>query len=91
MGLTSTRYHHNIANYFTSKPLYMDESTQKKPNTRKLVEQPWQQTKAEMWDEVTKTLCNLDFIQAKAVARMSHELVGDFIIILGKIPESSIQ
>jgi len=31
----------NLAEYFASKPLYLDEPTQKKPNTRKLVEQPW--------------------------------------------------
>jgi hypothetical protein len=51
-------YHNILANYFATKPLYLDEPVSKKPNIRKLVEQPWQQTKAEMWDEVTGTFCN---------------------------------
>jgi hypothetical protein len=52
MDSISTSYHSKLANYFTSRPLYLDEPTQKKPNTRKLVEQPWQQTNTEMWDDV---------------------------------------
>ena len=77
MQSKAAKYHVNLAGYFTDKLLYLDEPTQKKPNTRKLVEQPWQQTKGEMWDEVTETLCNLDFIQAKAAAKMTYELVSD--------------
>ncbi|MCX6249602.1 MAG: hypothetical protein NTX61_02515 [Bacteroidetes bacterium] len=45
-------FYKSLAGYFQSKPLYLDEPTQKKPNTRKLVEQYCQQTKTEMWDEV---------------------------------------
>ena len=41
MGSISTSYNSNLAEYFQEKPLYLDEPTQKKPNTRKLVEQPW--------------------------------------------------
>jgi len=49
----SNYYHSNLIDYFASKPLYLDEPTQKKPNVRKLLEQPWQpwlQIKGEMWD-----------------------------------------
>jgi WD40 repeat protein len=81
-------FHKNLANFFANKPLYLDEPIQKKPNTRKLVEQPWQQTKGEMWDEVTDTLCNLDFIQAKAAAKMTYELVNDFNAALEFIPDN---
>lgn len=56
-------YHINLSNYFQSKPLYLDEPTQKKPNIRKVLEQTWQMTKGAMWDEVTDTLCKLDLIQ----------------------------
>jgi len=87
MGTQITRYfHRNLAKYFERKPLYLDESARKKPNTRKLVELPWQQTRAKMWDEVTKTLCNLDFIQAKAAVKMTYELVTDFNAVLLVIP-----
>lgn len=85
---TTNDFHKNIASYFQSKPLFLDEPTQKKPNTRKLVEQPWQQTKGEMWDEVTDTLCNLDFIQAKVAAKMTYELVNDFNEALEVIPDN---
>ena len=88
MSLMNTDFHKNLSNYFESMPLYLDKPTQKKPNTRKLVEQPWQQTKGELWDEVTETLCNLDFIQAKAVAEMTYQLVNDFNAALEVIPDN---
>jgi hypothetical protein len=67
MNVIEKIYYKTLANYFECKLLYLDEPTQKKPNTRKLVEQPFQQTKAQLWDEVTDTLCGLDFIQAKSI------------------------
>jgi len=82
------KFHKTLASYFQSKPLYLDDPTRKKPNTRKLVEKPWQQTKGELWDEVTNTLCNLDFIQAKAAAKMTYELVNDFNAALEVIPDN---
>ena len=42
-----------------------------------------------MWDEVTNTLCNLDFIQAKAVAKMTYELVLDVNAVLEVLPDDS--
>jgi hypothetical protein len=44
------KYHSTLAEYFTDKQLYLDEE-KNNTNTRKLVEQPWQQIKAEMWEE----------------------------------------
>jgi WD40 repeat protein len=82
------KYHKILAEYFVSKSLYLDEPIKKKPIARKLVEQPWQQTKGKMWDEVTDTLCNLDFIQAKAAAKMTYELVNDFNEALEVIPDN---
>jgi len=60
------------------------------------MEQPWQQTKAailekdneELWDNITNTLCNLDFIQAKAAAKMTYDLVYDFNEVLEVIPDN---
>ena len=89
MSQEESKYHSSLASYYHSKPLYLDEPTQKKPNTRKLVEQPWQQTRGQMWDEVTNTLCNLDFIQAKAAAKMTYELVNDFNAALEVIPDNA--
>ena len=67
MTSVNTNYHKNLADYFKQQPLDLDEN-EKAPNTRKLVELPWHQTKAEMWDEVSETLCDLYFIQAKCSA-----------------------
>ena len=86
MNPNSIHYHSILADYFSGKPLYLDEPTQMKPGTRKLVELSFQQTKAEMWDEVTDTLCDLEFIQAKAVAKMTYDLVNDFNAVLQEIP-----
>ena len=87
--VNSNFYHNILASYFTKKLFYLDGTNQKEPNIRKLVEQPWQQTKGEMWDEVTYTLCNLDFIQAKAAAKMTYELVNDFNAALEVIPDNA--
>jgi hypothetical protein len=50
MILSANKYHATLAEYFSSKPLYLNEAEKKKQNTRKLVELPWQQVKVEMWD-----------------------------------------
>jgi hypothetical protein len=89
MNPNSIHYHSIIADYFLNNPLYLDEPTQKKPGTRKLVELPFQQTNGEMWDEVTDTLCDLEFIQAKAVAKMTFDLVRDFNDVLEVIPDNA--
>jgi hypothetical protein len=80
------KYSKTLADYFAGKPLYLDEPIQKKPNIRKLVEQPWQQTKAQFWDEVTDTLCKLEFIQAKACDKMTYDLLKEINTILVLMP-----
>ncbi len=89
MNPNSIHYHSILADYFSSKPLYLDEPAQKKPGTRKLVELPFHQTNGEMWDDVTDTLCDIEFIQAKAVAKMTYLLVQDFSDVLKAIPENA--
>jgi WD40 repeat protein len=87
--LKKINYHISLAFYFSAQPLFFDGDLQKKPHIRKCVELPYQQTKAGLWDEVTDTLCNLDFIQAKACAKLTYDLVRDFNEVLEKIPENS--
>jgi hypothetical protein len=86
MEAQSKKYHTNLANYFNTQTLFFDADNQKQPNIRKCMEQPWQQTKADLWDDVTNTLCNLDFIQAKSVAKQTYDLVEDFNRVLEVIP-----
>ncbi len=87
MQQSRTIYHNILANYFSSQPLFFDADLQKKPHIRKCAELPYQQTNAELWDEITETLCKLDFIQAKAVARMTYDLVNDYFSALKRLPE----
>jgi WD40 repeat protein len=88
-------YHTTLANYFASKPLFFDGDKQKQPYIRKCMEQPWQQTKAaiwsnkkSLWDDVTNTLCNLNFIEAKAYAKQMDDLIEDFKAVLKVLPEN---
>jgi len=81
------KYNSTLARYFEKQDRYLAEE-KRKPNTRKLVEQPWQQTKAEMWDDVTNTLCDLLFIEAKIVNSMTYELIDDYNTVLKVLPEA---
>lgn len=71
------KWHGILAEYFMTKPIFHDKKN-KVPYSRKSVEQPWQQIKAEMWDELEDTLCDLFFIEAKCQAKMVFDLVTDY-------------
>ena len=88
MPMKSIKYNTILATYFSAQHLFFDGDLQKKPQIRKCVEQPFQQTKAQLWDEVTDTLCNLDFIQAKAAGKLTYDLVKDFNDVLEVIPDN---
>ena len=95
MSLMDNKYHQHLAGYFKGKPLYMDEPARKKPSIRKLVEQPWQQTKTailekreDLWDTIVRTLCDLQFIEAKCAGRLTFDLIDDYINALDHIPEN---
>lgn len=45
--------------------------------------------KEQRWDDVVDLLCNLEFIQAKAAAKLTYELVEDFNNTLVWIPENA--
>ncbi len=75
---SKSKHHQQLAEYFTNKPLYLDVPTQRKPNTRKLVEQPWQQVKGECWKDLIRTLCDLSFVETKCSAAMTDNLLADY-------------
>lgn len=79
--INGSSFHINLANYFTKKPLYLDEPTQKKPNTRKLVEQPWQLLQGLKYVEFVNTLLDFNFLQAKVNAGLTRELIYDYDLI----------
>lgn len=43
-------YLKNLASGFQSKPLYLDETIQKKPNTQKLIQLLWKQLESMIWN-----------------------------------------
>ena len=82
-------YHRILSSYFEKKLFILMKLPEKAPSYPKVVQQPWQQTKAEMWKEVTNTLCNLDFIfQAKSVTKLTYDLIIDLNTIISVIPDN---
>lgn len=81
------KYNTGLAKYFSSKPFYLDRE-EKKPQIRKAAEQPYQQTRAEMWGEVVDTLCDLLFIEAKCRAGLTFDLVKDYKFAYRGLPEA---
>ncbi len=85
----ASQWHRILAEYFQSKPLYLETEDKKVPNTRKLIEQPWQQTRqGDMWNELEKTLTDLYFIEAKCAAGMTYDLIVDYNEALDGLPEA---
>jgi hypothetical protein len=89
--LGKIKFHTILSNYFSVQPLFFDGDQQKKPHIRKCMDLPFQQTKAHLWDEVTDALCNLEFIQAKASAKMTYDLVKDFNAVLQVITNEALE
>jgi hypothetical protein len=87
--LGKINYHISIAKYFSFQPHFFDRNEQKKPHIRKCMELPFQQTRAQLWDEVTNILCDLEFIQAKSCAKMTYNLVNDFNFVLQERPDNA--
>jgi len=79
--------HQKLASYFMTMSNFLDDRNRKKQNVRKCLEQPYQQTKAGMWDEVTETLCDLSFLEAKCAAGMTYILISDYSSVLQVLPE----
>lgn len=82
------KFHLRLAEYFARKDLYLDAEDRKKPNTRKLVELPFQQVNADILDEAIETICNLFFIEAKCINGLIFDLVNDHKLIYNSLPEA---
>jgi len=71
--------HHQLARYFRRKADPGGDSTWRGNYSRGLSELPYHQTKAQMWAEVEATLTDLLFVEAKCTARMTYELLADYV------------
>lgn len=62
------KYHKYLADYYSMKPLYLDGvEQQKKPNVRKLMEEPWHLLKLGLWQRLFTVLSNLYFLKAAVI------------------------
>ncbi len=86
MDTISKSYNINLANYFASRPLYLDETAQKKPNIRRAVELVYQQRSAEAWEDAEDTLFDCQFALAKCAAGKALDLNGDYKALLKEAP-----
>jgi len=85
--LETADFHMNLAAYFASKPLYLDEPTQLKSDMRKLVEQPWQLLQTQEWEKIEDLLTNLFFLEAKSEADLVFQLATDFKKAVAVVPK----
>ena len=57
-------FHRNLASFYNSKPTYLDEPHKSKPNSRKIIEHPWQLIKSEQWQNLVALLKEPKFLPA---------------------------
>lgn len=74
-----TDRHGEVASYFEDDArLSVDAGDRQVFNLRKLAEQPYQQTEAGRWNQLTATLSDLQFLQAKVQAGLGLDTVTDY-------------
>lgn len=59
-------WHATLAAYFGAQSYLQDDAVRRLPNLRKLVELPYQQTKAGLWDALYRTLTDPPFLDLKS-------------------------
>jgi WD40 repeat protein len=85
---TRLRAHRTLSSYFhlKTKPLDLTRSTDDR--SRALAELPHHQICGHSWQELEQTICDLAFLEAKASANMTFELMEDFNEAIRSIPQS---
>lgn len=73
-------YHADISVYLQSR--------WQEANVHALSELPYHQTYGELWDELETTLSNLNFIEAKCASGMTYDLIHDYNVAMGALPEA---
>ena len=69
--------HRTLAKFFFDQPLKWQESGQSLPNLRCLSELPYHQTQGALRSELLETLTAPEFVETKAAAGMSYDLLAD--------------
>jgi WD40 repeat protein len=87
-GANARARHAALAGYFGRQSLLAANSPAGTPNLRKLEELPYQQARAELWDELVDTLCDLHFVETKCSAGLTYDLLNDYRVALEQLPEA---
>lgn len=75
---SSKEFHSILTDYFEEESLYHDEK-EHMPNIRKVAEQPYHETLAGQWDDLSdKSLANFPFLMAKTKANMVEVILDDY-------------
>jgi hypothetical protein len=69
--------HRTLAKFFFDQPLKWKESGQSLPNLRCLSELPYHQTQGALRSELLETLTAPEFVETKAAAGLSYDLLAD--------------
>lgn len=77
-GTAGPARHHDLARYYEADARLSVEGAGFVYNLRKLAEQPYQQTLAHHWGELSATLGSLAFLQAKVEAGAGYDAIADF-------------
>src|SRR5581483_4652389 len=85
VGLARTR---TLARFFEAQPNEHESEGHRAPNVRKLSELPFLQTRGALWQRLERTLCDLDFVSAKAAAGLTYDLVEDYAAAERALPET---
>lgn len=74
--------HRRIADYFAEQPLHLGEGTDRSPNLRKCMEEPWQRIKAGELERAEALLTNFDFCMAKCEGNRFNDLHADYRLLM---------
>ncbi|MEK6325278.1 MAG: DUF4062 domain-containing protein [Acidobacteriota bacterium] len=95
-GRSYQEWHRFLANYFQSLPTWQEAAPStpasqpaRQPTRRKVAELPHHLIQAEQWEGLERTLCHLDFLEAKCAAGLVFELATDFGQALRAIPPTA--
>jgi WD40 repeat protein len=94
------RYHKILADYFNNKKFFIESNEKKKNNEeflyqnqrrvniRKAVELSWQIIQTKCWNEIQLLFVNILFLEAKAEAGMTSDLLKEFKEVNDQIPDN---
>lgn len=85
------KYHITLASYFNCQHLFFDNDQNKRPNVRKLVEQPWQQIMGNQDEAICQTLTSLTFIRAMCSAVMVDGLLHDYYLAIKLLHDAHLK